>query len=116
MLDHIGVGHAEAELARPLVERGAGDHLAEDLLLEAERAGLIGRDRTAQLLAELLQPLVILLAELLDRNLGAADLGHGGDAEPAENVADAPDAEADDQEQHDRRHDDAAEPVGRGLS
>ena len=116
MLHHIGIGHAEPELACALVERGAGDHLAQDLLLEAERTRLVGRDRTAQLLAELLEPLIVLLAELVDRNLGAADLGDRRDAEPAENVADAPDAEADDEEQHDRRHDDAAEPVGRGLS
>ena len=116
VLHHIGIGHAEPELARPLVERGAGDHLAQDLLLEAERTRLVGRDRTAQLLAELLEPLIVLLAELVDRNLGAADLGDRRDAEPAENVADAPDAEADDEEQHDRRHDDAAEPVGRGFS
>ncbi len=92
------------------------DHLAEDLLLQAERAGLVGRDRTAELLAEALQTLVVLVAELVDRNLGLADLGHGENAEAAENVADAPDAEADHQEQHHRRHDDAAEPVGGGLS
>ena len=115
-LGHVGVGNAEAELAGALVEGGLRDHLAEDLLLDAEGTGLVGRDRTAELLADALQAFVVLLAELVDRDLGAADLGHGKDAEAAENVADAPDAEADDEEQHHGRHDDAAEPVGRGLS
>ena len=115
-LGHVVVGNVEPELAGALVEGGLRDHLAEDLLLDAERAGLVGRDRTAELLADALQAFVVLLAELVDRNLGAADLGHGEDAEAAEDVADAPDAEADDEEQHHGRHDDAAEPVGRGLS
>ena len=41
----------------------------------------------------------------------AADLGQARLAEPAENVADAPDREADDQEAHDDTHDGLAEPV-----
>ena len=62
----LGVGDAEPQLARPLVERGLGDELAEHLPVEAERARLVGRDRPAELAAELLQPVVVELAELLD--------------------------------------------------
>src|SRR5262249_23004603 len=56
------------------------------------------------------------VAELIDRDLGASDLGHGVDTETAENIADAPDSEADDQKPDHRRHDDLAEPIGRGFS
>ena len=85
---------AEPHLLRLLVERGLGDQLAEQLAVETERARLIRRDRTAELAAELLQAVVVDLAELLDRDFGAADLGDRGAAEAAENVADAPDREA----------------------
>src|SRR5262249_54429427 len=68
-----------------------------------------------QLAPELLQLLVVAHAELLDRNLRAADLGHRGDPETAENIADAPDPEADDQEPDHSRHDDFSEPIGRGF-
>ena len=102
-------------LPHAFVERRLGNHLAEDLPVEAERAGLVGQDRPAELAAELLQAVLIELAELLDPDFGAADLGHGRLAETAENVADAPDAEADrDQAEH-HAHDGAAEPIGGGL-
>ena len=64
---------------------------ASDLPVEPERPRLIRQDRTAEVAAELLQPVLIELAELLDADFGAADLGHGRLAETAENVADAPD-------------------------
>ena len=65
---------------------------------------------------KLLQPIIVERAELLDRDLGAPDLGHGRAAEAAENVADAPNREADDQEAHDGGHHRFAEPIGRGVS
>ena len=58
-----------------LVEGEFGDHLADDLPVEPERARLLERDRPADLTADLLQPLVVDLAELLDADLGTADLG-----------------------------------------
>ena len=91
----LGVADVEPQRARPLVERGLGDHLAEQLPVEAERPGLVGQDRPVQLAAELLQPVLVELAERVDADFGAADLGHGRGAEAAEDVADAPDAEAD---------------------
>src|SRR5262245_3267384 len=81
---------------RSLVERRFGNDRAEQLLVETERARLIGRDRPADLAADLLQALVVDLAELLGADLGMADLGQAGAAEATENVADAPDREADD--------------------
>ena len=82
----------------------------------AERARLVRRDRAAELAAELLQALVVDLAELVDGDLGAADLGDGRAAEAAEDVADAPDREADgDQAEHDA-HDGLAEPIAGGLA
>ena len=61
--------------ARPLVERGFGDQLAEQLPVEAQRPRLVRRDRAAELAAELLQPVLVELAELVDADFGAADLG-----------------------------------------
>src|SRR5579885_1964589 len=81
-----------------------------------DRRRLVGRERPSHLSAELLHFLVVADAELVDRNLAAADLGDGGDPETAENIANAPDPEADDQKPDHRRHDDLAEPIGRGFS
>ena len=83
------------------------------LPVDAERARLIGRDRPIKLASDLLKAFGIKLAELFDRNLGAADLDRRIGAEAAENIADAPDREADDQAAHDDGHDGPAEP-GRG--
>ena len=73
-------------------------------------SGVIGRPSLA---AELLQAVGVELAELFDRDLGAADLDRRIEPEAAENIADAPDREADDQAAHDDGHDAPAEP-GRG--
>ena len=101
--------------ARALVERGLGDDLAQQLPVEAQRLGLVGQDRAVQLAAELLQPVLVELAEGIDADFGAADLGDGGGAEAAENVADAPDAEADGDQAEDDAHDGAADPIGGGF-
>ncbi len=94
--------------------RRFADELSHQLLVEAHGLRLIERDRAAELTAELLQPLAIELAELLDRDLGAADPRQVRTAKTAKNVADAPDREADrDQAEHDAHHD-SAEPIGGG--
>jgi hypothetical protein len=77
-----------------LVERGVRDQLAEHLAVEAEGARLIHRDGSPDLTAELLQPIVVNRAELLDTDLGIPHFGERGAAEAAENVTDAPDGEA----------------------
>jgi hypothetical protein len=62
------------------------------------------------------RPFAVLLTELLYRDLGAADPRQARAAKAPENVADAPDREADrDQAEHDA-HDDSAEPIGGGSA
>ncbi len=94
----LGVADAEAERLGLLVERGFRRQLADQLAVDAERARLVGRDRAAGAAADLAQLVVVIFAELLDRDLGAADGDRGVVRGAAEYVADAPDREADDQE------------------
>ena len=111
---HLLVADAEPQGLHALVERRFADELPHQLLVDAHLARLVQRDRAAKLPAELLQPFAVLLTELLDRDLGAADPRQARAAKAAENVADAPDREADrDQAEHDA-HDDSAEPIGGG--
>ena len=107
----LGIGLAEPEPPRFLVERGFGNGLLQHLAVEAEGAGLIHRQRTAELAAELLQPIGIELTELLGRNLGMADGRQRRLSEAPEDIGDAPDTETDDQHAHHHRHDGFAEPI-----
>lgn len=111
-LHGVGVGLAEPEPARVLVERCFGDRLLQHLAIDPDRARLIRRQRPAELAADLLQTVVIGLAELLGGDFGAADLGERRPAEAAEYVGNTPDSEADDQDAHHDRHDGLANPVG----
>ena len=111
----LGIGHTEPQRPRPIVERGFGDDLAEQLPIEAGGPRLVGQDGAVQLAAELLQPVLVELAERVHADFGAADLGNGGLAESAEDIADTPDAEADGNEAQDHAHDDAADPIGGGF-
>ena len=105
------VGLPKPEPPRILVKRRLRDGLLQHLAVEAERAGLFHRQRAAELTSDLLQAIGVELAELIERNLGVADLGQGRLAESPENVGDAPDAEADDQYAHHHGHNGLAEPV-----
>ena len=87
----LGVGLSEPQAPRFLVEGGFGDGLLQHLAVEPEGAGLLRRQRTAELAADLLQLVGVDLAELLGRNLGAADLGQRRLAKSLEDVGDAPD-------------------------
>ena len=107
----LGVGLSEPEPPRFLVEGGFRDGLLQHLAVEAEGAGLIRRQRTAELAADLLQLVGVELAELIDRDFGVADRGQRRLAKSPENVGDAPDAETDDQDAHHHGHDGLAEPV-----
>ena len=109
------VGESEPPVVHFLVKGGVRDQLGDDLPVKTERAGLVGRERAPKAAAELLQAVVVEAAELLDRNLGSANLGGGVLSEAAENVADAPDREADDQQAHDDGHHGLAEPIGSGF-
>jgi hypothetical protein len=75
VLHDLGRGDAESHALRELVEPRTGEQLTEHLLIEADRRGLLGRDRPAELLAQLLHSIVVALAELIDGDLGIADLG-----------------------------------------
>ena len=113
-VDHahdLGVGLAEPHPPRFFVERSLGDGLLQDLAIEAEGAGLIHRQRAAELAAELLQLLGVELAELFGRDLGPADLGQRRLPKSLEDVGDAPHRKAEDQHPHDDTHDGLAEPV-----
>ena len=112
---HLLLGDTELERAGTLVEHGFRDHLREHLAIDAGEPCLLRRHRAAHLAAELLQPVLVGLAEGVDSDLGVANLGDGRLAEAAENVADAPDAEADRDQAEQNAHDDAAEPIGRGF-
>ena len=57
--------------------------LLQHLAVEAEGAGLIRGQRTAELAAELLQP-IVKLAKFVDRNLGVANGGKRRLSEPSE--------------------------------
>ncbi|MBA7668738.1 hypothetical protein ES703_76853 [subsurface metagenome] len=107
----FGVGLAEPHAAGFLIEGGFRHDLLQYLAVEAEQARLLLGQRPAELTAHLLQAIIVDLAEGLDRNLGAADLGELRLAEPLEDVGDAPDAKTDDQNAHDNGHDGLAEPV-----
>jgi len=111
LLHDVVGGLLQAEAIRGFVQRGLRDHLLQHLAIQPECAGLIRRQRSADLAADLLQPISIDLAELLGRNLGVADRRHRRFAEAFEDVADAPHTEADNQNAHDQRHDGFAEPV-----
>ena len=107
----LSVGLSEPQPPRILVKGGLRDGLLQHLAVEAERAGLLRRQRAAELTADLLQAVGVELTELIERNLGAADLGQGRLSESVENVGDAPDAETDDQYAHHHGHNGLAEPV-----
>jgi hypothetical protein len=115
-LGNLGVRDAEPQRPGALVEGGLGDELADDQAIEAACTRLFHADRLASLTAELLQPVIVDLAELLDADLGIPDLGEGRAAEAAENVADPPDREAEGQEADHGKHDALAEPAGRGFA
>ena len=69
----FGVGLSKAEPPRFLVKGCFRDGLLQHLAVEAESAGLIHRQRAAELAADLLQLFGIELAEFIDRDLGVAD-------------------------------------------
>ena len=109
--NHVCVRLAEAHAARGFVQRGVGDDLLQHLTVEAELAGLLLGQRTAEAAADLLQPVGEQISELLRRDFGAADLGEARLAEAAEDIGDAPDAETDDQHTEHDGHHRLAEPV-----
>ena len=105
------LGLAKPHPPRFLVEGGFRNGLLQYLAVKSERARLFRCQRTAETAAELLQLVGVDLAELLRRNLGAADFRQRRLAESLEDVGDAPNCETDNQNAHHDGHDNLAEPV-----
>src|SRR5262249_3479292 len=103
-------------LPRLFVDCRLGHELADDLLLESEVMRLRRRDGMAQLAADLLEAIVVGLAELLDRNLGVADFRKARPPVAAENVADAPNSEGEHEGSDHAAHDALAERGGGGFA
>src|SRR5439155_19960703 len=68
-LRDFGVGQIEAELVRPLVERGGCDELGENLLVDPRQPRLVRCQRARHLATELLHALGVNPAELLGGDL-----------------------------------------------
>ena len=104
------IRHPQPELARLLVERRLGHHPRQDLAVEAHGAGLLRRHRLTGAPDELLQLGLVVGAELVAGDLDVADPRHDDALAAAEDVVDAPDREADDQEAEQHGDDGLAEP------
>lgn len=115
-LDHRGIRHDEAEIVGLLIEGGLGDQLRHDLPVEAEHPRLIGREGTLQLRLIALQLVLIGLAHLLGGDRRAANGRHLVARAAAEELLDAEDPDAGDQQREDDRQDDLAEPVLAGVA
>ena len=107
----LSVGLPEPQPSRILVKGCLRDRLLQHLAVEAERAGLLRRQRAAELAADLLQPIGVELTELIERDLDVADFCQGRLSESPENIGNAPDAETDNQHAHHHGHNSLAEPV-----
>ena len=114
--DHRGVGHAEAEIAGLLVERRLGDELRHHLPLQAEHPRLLRRQRALQLHLRALELGLIGLPELLRGDRRLAHGRHRVARPAAEELLDAEDPHARDQQGEDHRQDDLAEPVLAGVA
>jgi len=113
---HNLVRDVEAEGPGALVENRLGHETRQNALVDSERAGLLGAEIGPVLPAEALQLAVIGGPELLDRNLRAADLRHDGRGRGPENVSDAPDGEAANENAEQQSGNDLADRAVSGLS
>ena len=115
--DDFGIGNAEPHLLGALIEAGLGDHLAEHLPVEAERAGLFRRQRMAELAADLLQPVLIGLPELVDAGFRSSRSWQASSwPKPLKMSLMPQTAKLPASKRHDHAHDDAAEPIFGGFT
>ena len=115
---HLGVAHDQAELLDGIVEHGALDDLLQGAHMQAVAQRLLGLRPLAGLALDVLELAVELVAHLvdgdrgaadpaIDRDVRAADMGDFGAASAhPQHVADAPQAEADDQHAEEHGQDD----------
>ena len=115
---HLGVAHHQAELLDGIIEHGTLNDLFEGANMQAVAHGLLGLRTLAGLALDALELTIELLAHLAERHrrtanpavqrdARATDMGHlGAAAAHAQHVADAPQAEADDQHAEEDGEDD----------
>ena len=77
LLGNLGVREGEAERTGTLIQQHFRDDLSEYHPVQAQLPRLLRADRPAGLAGILLQPIIVERTELLDRDLGMPDLGHG---------------------------------------
>jgi hypothetical protein len=99
-----------------LIESGLRNHLAKHLPVKPESVGAVGRERPSKFAANLLQAILVILPETIDRDFSIADLGKSGAAEAAKDIVDAPDGEAARQQRHNGGHEAAAKPIFGGFA
>jgi hypothetical protein len=99
------IGDAEAERLGTPIQDGFADKPGENLLVEAVSPGLLRRDALARLAHQLLDVGLVGGPERFGRDVDPADRRHGVAGRAPEDVVDAPDREAEDQEaEHHRDH------------
>ena len=107
-LPHHRVAHRDPGVARREIEKHAADHLPQHPLRQAELAGALGGHLGLQHRLQPAQLAAVLILELLRHDALRAHLGDVLRADAAtEDVADAPDGEAEDQHAEHHAHDDA---------
>ena len=109
--DDLIVADAEPKLARAFIEGRVGHQLLQHLTIEPEGACLFRRNRAPDLTLQLLQLVIVGLAELIGGDFHASNRRHCLSSTAAKDVGDAPDTESDDQKADDGRHHDLAEPT-----
>ena len=109
------VADGDAEVGGAEIEKGAGDHVLQHRLQEAERPRLLPGQLVAGAGSEAVELALEFGAEPLRRDINAAHLGyHVGDPDP-EKVADAPDDEAEDQDADEAHHHDRGGALADGV-
>ena len=116
LLANHGVGQRHSQVGRRPIEQHALDHAVEDGIRQAQRARLLGLDRAAERLSEPPHGVAILLLERRGGDLDPADFGSPvGAASRPEHVGDAPNAEAQHQEQEQDLDDQRSRALANGF-
>jgi len=99
-----------------LIKRGVSDETAQHLAVKADRARFFIGDAAACLTLQPLQLVLVGGAVILAGDVDRADLRELATAKAAENVADAPDREADGDQAKNHAHDSSAQPIAGSLA
>jgi hypothetical protein len=110
------VRHAEAERLSALIEESVVHEPSKDALIDPEGASLLGSEIGPELTAQSLDLIIVGGSELFHRDFGASDTGDAVPRSAPEDVADAPDREAEDQKSEQNCGNDLADKTLSGLS